>query len=389
MKKDKKVLIAILIIQIFFVVLCFSIQFESMNLSVNDGSKENKNIIPNLSAGKSISLEWSCTWGGSDFDFGYGVAVDSLGNLYLAGYTYSFRAEVPDIVLIKYDGNGVLQWNRTWDGANLDYCEDVRVNSLDNVYLTGGTRSFGVGNLDMVLVKYDGNGVQQWNRTWGGTGVDMGTGIAVDSSNNIYIAGYTGSFGQGKYDMVLVKYDGYGTQQWNCTWGGDDYDWSYGLEVDSLDNVYVTGRTESFGEGGSNMALVKYDGYGIERWNCTWGGNNDEVGYGVAVDSLDNVYIAGGIGSFVGLNFDMVLVKYDGYGIEQWNRIWGGSDGDWASGVVVDSSNNVFIVGRTESFGAGDYDMVLMKYDVNGTQRESHIWGGNGGDWATGVAVDS
>ena len=65
------------------------------------------------------------------------------------------------MVLVKYDGNGVQQWDRTWGGGNFESGRGVSVDLLDNIYLTGWTHSFGVGLGDIALVKYDGNGVQQ------------------------------------------------------------------------------------------------------------------------------------------------------------------------------------------------------------------------------------
>jgi len=214
------------------------------------------------------------------------------------------------MVLVKYDGNGVQQWNRTWGGTMYEWGKDIAVDSLDNVYLAGSTESFGAGYDDMVLVKYDGNGLQQWNCTWGGANSDYDNGVAVDSLDNVYLVGETYSFGAGESDMVLVKYDGNGTQKWNYTWGGDDYDDGWGVAVGSLDNVYVTGSTRSFGAGERDMVLVKYDENGTQQWYHTWGGGDYEESFGVAVDSLDNVYLAGSTDSFGAGNFDMVLVKY-------------------------------------------------------------------------------
>jgi hypothetical protein len=186
--------------------------------------------------------------------------VDSSGNIYIAGYTFSFGAGMEDIVLVKYNGNGGQQWNRMWGGGSSDVCWGLEIDSLDNIYLVGSTWSFGAGAGDVVLVKYDGDGVQQWYRTWGGSNSDRGRGVVLDSLGNIYLAGYTNSFGVGYNDLVLVKYYGNGTQHWYRTWGGVGSDYGHGVAVDSSGNIYLTGFTSSFGEGSYDMVLVKYDG---------------------------------------------------------------------------------------------------------------------------------
>jgi hypothetical protein len=389
MKKDKKFKLGILIIELVFTLLYFPIWFGAINISINNKPIGNREITPILSDGKSVLLKWYCTWGGEDRDRGYGVAVDSSGNVYLVGTTLSFGAGGWDIVLIKYDGNGMQQWNRTWGGGNWDYGYGVTVDSSENVYLAGGTESFGVGGLDMVLVKYDGNGVQQWNRTWGGGDHDCGNRVVLDSSENIYLTGVTASFGAGYSDMIMVKYYGNGTQQWNCTWGGDDNDYSNGMAVDSSDNVYLAGGTESFGAGVDDMVLIKYDGNGVQQWNRTWGGEDTDGGYGITVDSSGDVYFAGRTDSFGVGGSDMVLVKYDGNGIQQWNRTWGGGEYDCGTEVALDSLDNVYLAGSTESFGVGGHDMVLVKYDGNGTQQWNCTWGGDDNDYSNGITVDS
>ena len=200
--------------------------------------------------------QWNHTWGGSDGEEGWGVAVDSSNNVYLAGTTYSFGAGPTNLALVKFDSSGAQQWNLTWGGRSGGYGFGVAVDSANNVYVVGGTSQ------DMVLVKYDSSGMQQWNRTWGGSQNDFGFGVAVDSSNNVYLAGRTYSFGEGLYDMALVKYDSSGVQQWNHTWGGSNWDEGRGVAVDSSNNVYLAGVTPTFGAGSADMVLVKF---GIEK----------------------------------------------------------------------------------------------------------------------------
>lgn len=149
MKNRKTFLTALLSILFFFIIVQGLATFSN-----EQDDKENKNIVPLLSASNSVAIEWDLTWGGISPDYGRGVAVDSY----------------------------------------------------DNVYLAGRTESFGAGSYDMVLVKYDSSGVQQWNRIWGGSGWDSGYGVAVDSSDSVYLAGHTSSFGAGFWDMVLVKF---------------------------------------------------------------------------------------------------------------------------------------------------------------------------------------
>jgi len=256
--KNKK-----LYLMVFIFFLYFSFVSQGTHTFSNEqDDKDNKNIVPLLSASNSVAYEWNRTWGGIDTDGGSGVAVDSSDNVYLAGFTKSFGAGHYDMVLVKYDSSVVQQWNRTWGGIDYDHSRGVAVDSSDNVYLAGDKESFEAGPFDMVLVKYDSSGVLQWNRTWGGSDYDSGRGVAVDSSDNVYLAGYTDSFGAGNRDMVLVKYDSSGVLQWNRTWGGSNWDEGNGVVVDSSDNVYLAGFTESFGAGNFDMVLVKY---GVEK----------------------------------------------------------------------------------------------------------------------------
>jgi uncharacterized delta-60 repeat protein len=389
MKKGKKSKIGILIIGLFFILLYFSIQFGGIGQRIDDETIRDKKVTPFLSAGNSFLYEWNRTWGGGDRDIGNGVAVDSSDKVYVTGNTENFGAGYSDIALVKYDSSGVLQWNRTWGGSEQDIGWGIAVDSSDNIYINGFTKSFSMGDWDIALVKYDENGIQQWNSTWGGAERDIGWGIAVDSSDNIYIIGETESFGAEHADIVLVKYDGNGILKWNHSWGGANWEEGLGVAIDSSSNVYVSGDTYNDVTENSDLVLVKYDENGIQQWNQTWGGVGDDVSWGIVVDSSDNVYLTGYTESFGAGDDDIALVKYDRNGVLLWNRTWGGAKWDRGYGVAVDSSDNVYLAGFTESFGAGNIDMVLVKYDSFGAQQWYRTLGGVESDAGYGVAVDS
>lgn len=377
-------------LMVSILILDFGIILQGLHTHFNEQSvEENKRIINYLSATDSYVYEWNRTWGGTDNDRCSSVAVDSSNNVYILGTTVSFGAGYSDIALVKYDNTGVEQWNRIWGGSDLDYGYGIAIDSSDNMYLAGTTLSFGAGEYDLVLVKYDNSGVKYWSRTWGGSDLDYGEAVAVDSLENVYLVGTTNSFGAGYSDMVLVKYNSSGVQQWSRTWGGNNMDYGEGVAVDSSENVYVMGATYSFGAGNYDMVLVKYDNSGIQQWNRTWGGIDLDFGHGVAIDSSDNIYLAGKTKNFGVEGTDMILVKYDNSGVQQWSRTWGGIRQEWGFEVAVDSLNNIYLAGFTTSVGAGDYNMVIVEYDNSGGQQWNHTWGGSGTEWSYGVTVDS
>ncbi|GAG98863.1 unnamed protein product, partial [marine sediment metagenome] len=277
-------------------------------------------------------------------------------NIYLSGWTTSFGTGNYNMVLVKYDGLGVQQWNRTWSGGSGgDVGNGVVVDSSNNIYVGGFTYGFGAGNYDMALVKYNSLGEQQWNTTWGGISADRGYDIAVDSFNNIILVGSTWNFGEGRTDMALVKYNSMGEQQWNTTWGGISGETGRSLAIDSSDNIFIVGVTDSFGAGQYDMFLVKYNSLGEQQWNTTWGGINYDTGYSIELDMSNNIYITGGANSTIfsptERNFDMALVKYNSMGEQQWNTTWGGSGDDTGHGIAINPSNYIYLVGRTTSFG--------------------------------------
>jgi hypothetical protein len=144
-------------------------------------------------------------------------------NIYIAGTTVVDPGMDNDMVLVKYDTSGTQMWNRTWDGYHDPDCQwrpgisddrahQIVVDPSGNVYLSGFTLSEHIprwdANPDMALVKYDSSGTELWNQTWGGDIVEYGYGLAMDSSNNVYVSGSTVSFAAGRTypDIFLVKY---------------------------------------------------------------------------------------------------------------------------------------------------------------------------------------
>ncbi|NMC04989.1 MAG: hypothetical protein GYA24_07255 [Candidatus Lokiarchaeota archaeon] len=297
------------------------------------------------------------------YDDGRSVAVAADGSVYITGSTQSSGAGAGDAFLAKYSSTGTLLWNRTW-GLTGDSGYEVAVAADGSVYMAGCTQNFGAGAGDAFLAKYSSTGTQLWNRTWGGTNWDYGYGVAVATDGLVYLAGITNSFGAGLTDAFIAKYDAAGTLLWTRTWGTDYDDGGYGVAVATDGSVYLAGFTYNYGAGGINAFLSKYDSTGKMLWNRVWRGVNAEIGYSVAVATDWLVYLAGITNSF-GAGFDdAFLAKYSSTGTQLWNHTWGGTNPDRGNGVAVATDGSVYLAGITNSFGASGANVFLAKYSA-------------------------
>ena len=204
---------------------------------------------------------------GSSNEVGRGVAVDSSGNVYIAGQT------ADNVLIAKYNTSGTIQWQRTLGNANTEYGYGIAVDSSGNSYIVGRTNGSGAGAIDVLIAKYDTSGTIQWQRILGGASDDFGYAISVDSSANVYITGITQSQGVGVNDVLIAKYNTSGTIQWQRILGGTYNDLGQGIAVDSSGNVYVTGYTLTPSGGTqADVLFAKLPGDGSKTGTYTVGG---------------------------------------------------------------------------------------------------------------------
>ncbi len=333
---------------------------------------------------------WVRTLGGINFDDGHGLAADSSGNIYVTGKTESFGAGGSDVFLLKYSPSGSLVWQRTWGGNVTDVGRSVAVDASGSIYVTGSTFSFAGGlNEDAFLLKFNSTGDLQWEKTWGASKADFGLSVAVDSTGAAYVTGSTSSFGAGGEDTFLLKFNSTGDLVWQRTWGGSKVDEAFAVAAYSSSNIYVAGSTASFGAGAKDALLLKFDSAGNLLWQRIWGGSANDTAHGLALDSSGNVYLTGFTNSWGAGSSDVFLLKFDPSGNLVWQKTWGGIDFDDGRGVAVDASGRVYVTGITTSFGAGRDDVLLLKFDASGRLTGQTTWGGIGTDDGLGIAVDS
>jgi hypothetical protein len=354
-------------------------------------------------------LVYSTYIGGSDSDYGYGIAVDGSGNAYVTGYTYS-----------------------------TDY--DVTAGAFQTTY------SGGVG-YDVFVTKLNASGSGLVYSTYiGGSSYDYGYGIAVDGSSNAYVTGRTNStdydvtagafqttYGGGTYgDVFVTKLNASGSGLVYSTYiGGSDWDEGRGIAIDGSGNAYVTGYTEStdydvttgafqttHGGGFYDVFVTKLNASGSGLVYSTYiGGSSDDEGYGIAVDGSGNAYVTGWTYSYDydvttgafqttygGGTFDVFVTKLNTSGGLVYSTYIGGSNIDKGYGIAVDGSGNAYVTGQTGStdydvtagafqttLGGGllDVDVFVTKLNASGSGLVYSTYiGGGSYDYGYGIAVD-
>ncbi len=334
---------------------------------------------------------WISTLGFSGNEVGINLALGPENELYTIGYTSSVGAGSNDIFLAKQDLEGNVQWQRALGGSGSDLGNGIATDSLGNVYIVGTTNSSGAGQNDIYFAKYNSLGTIQWQRTLGLSGQENGLSIAVDSLDDIYIAGHTSSTGAGSQDFFIGKYASDSSSYWSRTFGGSSSDIAEAVALDSLNNVYVVGYTNSAGQGGNDFLLVKYSSSGTLEWQRTLGSTGSDTGRAIAIDSLDNVYIAGNSdlgGTGFGSN-DGLIAKYNPSGTLQWQKAFGGTLSDIVYGLATDSLNNIYASVTTNSTGAGNSEGMILKLDASGTVEWQRSLGGVGSETLRAVKLDS
>lgn len=339
-----------------------------------------------LSYSSSLSSEppeaqWNKTYGGANHDYAYSAVHTSDEGYAIGGYTDSFGAGLDDSWLVKTDADGNAQWNRTYGGTGMDHCYCILQTGDGGYVVAGVTNSSGAGDYDFWLLKTDLFGGMQWNKTYGGIKNDVTWSVVQTSDGGYLMAGSTDSFGAGFDDVWLVKTDASGNMQWNKTYGGGLDEAAYSVIQTSDGGYAMVGYTASSGAGSSDFWLIKTDASGNIEWSRTYGGSSWDCAQSVIQTSDGGYAIAGQTRSF-GVGGDAWLIKTDASGRALWNKTYGGTGIERAYSVVQSDDGGYAMAGFTTSFGLGKEDFWLVKTDADGSMLWNETFGGTNSDVA-------
>ena len=294
------------------------------------------------------NLVWGHQISNNDWNTPKNVGVDSSNNSYLVGYTTGSldgpSAGDQDVFIRKYDTSGNLLWGTQFGTDKMDRGYDVVANDSGEVYVVGSTYGdlAGISNPGATgrpggfLTKLDASGNILWTELLATDQIDNLYSVNLDSVGNVVMAGYTigdlnGQTGAGIQDMLLAKYDASGNEIWTEYLGGTGSDYGYDVAIDGADNIFFSGQTTSTdGDfagtsafGSSDAILAKYDPDGNWVWTERYGGTDRDLISPLHLASDGTLYAGGSTrGAWYapnlygsdGINYDSVLMRFDGLG---------------------------------------------------------------------------
>ncbi|MHB1277419.1 MAG: DUF7948 domain-containing protein [Bacteroidia bacterium] len=412
---------------------------------------------------------WSTDFGGGNEEYGYAIDVDQTGAVYMAGNTNStssiatFGAHQTtfggsgsgvypgDAFIVKLNSQGGRTWATYFGGSDNEFGYSCRLDTSGNLYVVGKTASttgistsgsymnaFG-GSRDAFVVKFNSSGVRQWGTYLGGPLVEEANDCVLDKSGNLYVTGFTSSFGgiatsgawqstkSQNYDAFVTKFTSSGIRLWGTYIGGIGYDEAFDCDVDDSANLYIAGYTESdtvFGfqapfngskSGAGDAFLSKFDSSGTMIWSNYFGGNGEDEAHGCAVDKFGDIYMAGFTMSTSNIatsnahqtsnggGRDLFLAKFTQSGNRVWSTYYGGLVDDWSfeGACATDHLGNVLLFGFTYSSNGiatndafqqsigGDIDIAIVKFNPNGVRTWGSYFGGTSWDLAIDGVVDA
>ena len=344
-----------------------------------------------LTAHSLENLLLNTTWGGRKTDIAFGI-TQNKGAFYITGVTYSFGNGTPDFpnaFVAKFDMDGNEIWNLSWGGEEADGAYAI-ASSDDGIFITGYTDSYGNGtplDSNVFLVKLDPDGNELWNRTYSfNNETAIAQSIAI-TDQNIYITGRV--MRKSFYQAFLLKLDLNGDIIWEKEWGGGYDDAGYTISV--LDEcILIGGWTNSYGPGipsEPNAFIVSYNTSGGKQWEDVWGGIYFDTGWSI-MGMGDTIYLLGETMSYSpspGVISNAFVMKYHVNGTKLWEKIYGERREIIPRHITaIDKDNLVFVGGvRTQS---SQFDLLLAYVNATSGREIVEIsWGGERDDVGFGV----
>lgn len=292
---------------------------------------------------------------------------------------------IPVFILFALTAKGQVNFQKIIGNANSTYAYDV-IQVKDTGYvIAGSSTGYGDHSANAFLMKLDSLGNFLWTKTYGGTNIEGAKQVLENADGTMMLIGHTNSSGNGGYDIYLVKTDIDGNLIWEKTFGGTDWDFGYSIAPVSAGGYIVTGETYSFGNGNNDAFLLRLDTNGDSLWMKTYGSSKKDIGERV-IESYDGKFIF--IGSSDSLKADtskIWLVKTHADGTLFWDKYYGTSSVNYGKSLFESFINAEIAFIGTSDTTVNKWDNHLYKVDSTGNWLCNWTYGGTENDYGYDV----
>ena len=312
---------------------------------------------------------WTKDYGGRGSEEANSIQVTHDGGFVFTGYSNSNNGK-GDVYLVRTNDIGDTLWTKTFGGLGIDGGNSVWETKDNGFIITGETYSYGDGTVNAYLIRTDDKGEVIWTQTFGGNGIEQGNSVQETTDGGFIITGRTNSFGAGDYDVYLIRTDNKGKKIWMHTFGGSGSEDGRSVKQTNNGGFIITGYTMSYGQGGSDIFLIRADKDGNQIWTQTYGGATDDLGNAVQETHDGGFVIAGHTNSF-GNGVDAYLIRTDSDGNRVWEYTYGENSDDFGNSVDQTSDGGFIIGGSTVGTSDGGTaekvkNIYLIKTDASG-----------------------
>ena len=348
------------------------------------------------------------------------MLIDSEDNIYVVGVTGDY--DTAGVSLRKYSPSGDLLWHQVWDEYDREDLDYIKLDNFGNIYLVGATESYAHFN-DILILKYESDGNLLWNKTWGGTGFDRASGFEIDSEDDFYIVLYDNY--EWTQDIRVMKFNSFGVKIWDKTRVELGKQVLYHIGLDAQDNLFLAYKTEYNDE--DTWYFLEYDQLG----NQIWISESEELGnlqdFRIEFDREDNIFLRGYNESqciqffkynssgnhiwdkTISTRFDykdcfdnegnyyLSCINYTnskGYVVKYnhaLDQIWTSNyqKGEYPGGLLVDNDQNIYVIADISIPSESYNDIYITKLNMSGCFLYNLTWGSSAWDDILASKFDS
>jgi len=315
---------------------------------------------------KNGNMEWDEAFGEERNDVARSIIQTKDGGYAVVGSIWTKYVRKRDFWLIKLGENGNKEWEKTFDKNEHDIAYSITQTKDGGYAIAGGTGKKFWGEVNCWVIKLDAKGNMEWDNDFGGIGWDEIYSIIQTKGGDFIATGSTWSKGAGRGNVYVAKLNKRGNLIWDKTFGGSDYDESRSI-IQTGDGSYtIAGFTISEDTGDRDVWVIKLDKEGNKIWDKTFGGTSEDWANSL-IQTEDGGYMVAGWTSSMGAGkTDVWIIKLNKRGDLVWDKTFGGSEDDEAHSIIQTEDGGYAVAGWTESKGAGNSDVWVIKLDENG-----------------------